>query len=78
MADRKHIQQDGHPTIFSLRIAAIASALTTVIVFAWAVREHQKLGIYADVDGTSLCGMIVATVSQPEPISISIRVSLFG
>ncbi|KAF7585766.1 hypothetical protein BBP40_010153 [Aspergillus hancockii] len=63
MADRKFFQHDNHPTIVSFRIAAIASAFTAVVVFAWATRAHQKLGIYADTDGAPLCGMILATTS---------------
>ncbi|KAB8210981.1 hypothetical protein BDV34DRAFT_220155 [Aspergillus parasiticus] len=61
MTDKTYLSQDGHPAILSLRIAAIVSAFTTLAVFAWAVKAHDR--VYTDLNGASLCVMILATAS---------------
>ncbi|KAB8270439.1 hypothetical protein BDV30DRAFT_241432 [Aspergillus minisclerotigenes] len=61
MTDKNYLVQDGHPAILSLRIAAIVSAFTTLVVFAWAIKAHDR--VYTDIDGASLCAMILATAS---------------
>ncbi|KAE8358935.1 hypothetical protein BDV27DRAFT_163123 [Aspergillus caelatus] len=61
MTDKNRLLQDGHPAIFSLRIAAIVSAFTTLVVFAWAIKAHDH--VYTDLNGASLCVMILATAS---------------
>ena len=62
MTDKNYLLQDGHRAILSLRIAAIVSAFTTLVVSAWAVKAHDR--VYTDLDGASLFVMILATVSE--------------
>ncbi|KAE8354336.1 hypothetical protein BDV28DRAFT_147170 [Aspergillus coremiiformis] len=61
MTDRTYLVQDGHPAILSLRIAAMVSAFTTIVVFAWALKAHDH--VYTDVNGASLCIMILISAT---------------
>ena len=70
MTDKNYLVQDGHPAILLLRIAAIVSAFTTLVVFAWAIKAHDR--VYTDIDGASLCAMILATVSERSHFSNAI------
>ncbi|KAE8378993.1 hypothetical protein BDV26DRAFT_260375 [Aspergillus bertholletiae] len=61
MTDSNYLLQDGHPAILSLRIAAIVSAFTSVIVFAWATKAHEN--VWIDFNGGSMCAIILGTAS---------------
>ncbi|KAB8260952.1 hypothetical protein BDV32DRAFT_148826 [Aspergillus pseudonomiae] len=61
MTDRNYPLLDGHPANLSLRIAALVSAFTSLAVFAWAIKAHDR--VFTDLNGASLCVMILATSS---------------
>ncbi|KAE8154637.1 hypothetical protein BDV25DRAFT_147583 [Aspergillus avenaceus] len=61
MATTKHILQDSHPAIISIRLAAIATSFTALIIFAWATTAHHR--VFTDTNGASLCGIILGPIS---------------
>lgn len=58
----KDFLQDGHPIVLALRISAVLTSMIALIVFAWAMKAHET--VYSDVNGSSLCLIVMITVSD--------------